>query len=66
MIVKEDIVSMLEVLENHEETINYKKLYDKLKLILKGIELQEELNKNSEDLQSLIDKVNENEKKGSK
>lgn len=64
MIIKDDITKMLEIIEKHEETINNKKLYDKLTLILKGINLQEELNKNSEELQKIVDK--ENEKKGNK
>lgn len=66
MIVKEDILSMLEIIKKHEETINYKKLNDKLELILKGINLQEQLNQNGEDLQKLIDIEKENEKKGNK
>ena len=66
MIVKEDVISMLEIIKKHEETINYKKLNDKLELILKGINLQEELNQNSEDLQKLIEIEKENEKKGNK
>lgn len=66
MIVKEDLISIKEIIEKHEENINYKNLYDKINLLLKGIELQEELNKNSDDLQTLIDKVNKNEKKEGK
>lgn len=59
MIIKEDIISMLEIIEKNEEVINYKKLYDKLTLILKGINLQDELNKNSEELQKLIESKKE-------
>lgn len=66
MIVKDDIEKILEIIEKHEENINYKNLYDKLKLILKGINLQEELNNNSDDLQKLIDQINKNEEKGNK
>ncbi len=53
MIKKEDIVSMIDIIEKHEEGVNYKTLYDKLRLILKGINLQEELNNNSDELQKL-------------
>ena len=53
MIKKEDIVSMIDIIEKHEEGVNYKSLYDKLKLILKGINLQEELNNNADELQKL-------------
>ena len=66
MIVKDDVIAMLEIIKKHEETINYKRLNDKLELILKGINLQEELNQNGEDLQKLIDIEKENEKKGNK
>lgn len=53
MIKKEDIEAMIKIIEDHEEGVNYKTLYDKLKLILKGINLQEELNQNSDELNKL-------------
>lgn len=55
MIKKEDIESIIKIIEDHEEGVNYKTLYDKLKLILKGINLQEELNKNSDELNKLTE-----------
>lgn len=56
MIKKEDLVEIKEILDlsEVEGKTNHKKLYTKIELLLKGIELQEELNKNSEELQELV------------
>lgn len=54
MIKKEDLIEIKEVLDKVEGKTNNKKLYQKIELLLKGIELQEELNKNSEELQELV------------
>lgn len=56
MILKEDLEAMIKIIEDHEEGVNYKKLYDKLKLIHKGITLQEELNKNADELSKMNEK----------
>ena len=63
MITKEDLISIKELIDKHEENINYKTLNDKVNLLLKGLELQEELNKNSDELNKLVEKTKEKEGK---
>lgn len=63
MITKEDLLSIKEIIDKHEENINYKTLNDKVVLLLKGLELQEELNKNSDELKELVDTTKEKEGK---
>ena len=63
MITKEDLISIKEIIEFHEESINYKKLYNKVNLLLKGLELQEALNKNSDELKELVEENKEKEGK---
>ena len=63
MITKEDLLSIKEIIDKHEENINYKTLNDKVVLLLKGIELQEELNKNSDELKELVNATKEKEGK---
>lgn len=44
MLTLEEIQKLIEIIEKHEETINCKSLYDKLKLHEKGFQLSNELN----------------------
>lgn len=55
MITKEDLL-LIEELTTLVEDKKFKKLKEKVDLILHGIELQEELNKNSEELQKFAPK----------
>lgn len=55
MITKEDLL-LIEELTTIVDDKKFKKLKEKVTLLLKGLELQEELNKNSEELQKLAPK----------
>lgn len=57
---KNDFEEMITIIEQHDEKVNHKKLYDKLVLIDKQIKLQEELTKKSEELQKLMKENEEN------
>lgn len=58
MITKEDLKLIYELIEetNKKEDKKFNKLYEKITLLLKGIELQELMNENSDKLQKLTDK----------
>lgn len=45
MISENNIKELITIIEETEQTINHKKLYDKLVLIKKQIDLNEEMNK---------------------
>ena len=49
-----EIQDLIEIIEKHEENINYKDLYDKLKLNEKGFQLSKEL----EEIQKTLMKMN--------
>lgn len=57
---KNDFEEMITIIEQHDEKVNHKKLYDKLVLIDEQIKLQEELTKKSEELQKLMKENEEN------
>jgi hypothetical protein len=56
---KNDFEEMLNIIEQHDEKVNHKKIYDKLVLIVEQIKLQEELTKKSEELQKLMNEEKE-------
>ena len=49
-----EIQDLIEIIEKHEENINYKDLYDKLKLNEKGFQLSKEL----EEIQKTLMEMN--------
>lgn len=55
MIKKEDLEIIKTIIEENNLTEAYSVLYNKVCLLLKGIALQEELNKNSDELQKLVE-----------
>lgn len=54
MIKKEDLEVFKIIMEENDLTKVYENVYNKVVLLLKGIALQEELNKNSDELQKLV------------